>query len=265
MEYDYFGSWSNVTGPVAPLTGGIFNINMTRSILHDYIAITNSNPKKLILGIPYFGARWETTDSSEGSNVVRFIDSPRYRDAIPLSLNKENIWSEQYQNPWYRWQNTDTTWEQVWFDNDSSLSAKYDLALNNNLKGIGIWALNYDGELPELWDLMDRKLNDTTSAVDEKILPAEIKLYQNYPNPFNPITVIEFTIPPENIGMQNAVETGYIPSLRLQIYDILGREIVTLVNKNNAAPGNYKIIFDTNSVNGELSSGVYFYRLSVNS
>ena len=260
MEYDYFGKWSNITGPVSPLTGGVFNVNVTHSILQDYGEITNSNPKKLILGMPYFGARWETIDSTEGSKVVRFIDSPRYRDAKPLSEIKENIWSAQYQNPWYRWQNTGTTWEQVWYDNDSSLSAKYDLALDNNLKGIGIWALNYDGDLPELWDLMDRKLNDTATVVEEEVLPAKIKLFQNYPNPFNPTTVIEYSITAGNIGMQN-VETEYIPSLRLQIYDILGRKIAVLVNKKSVKPGNYKIIFNA----ANLPSGIYFYQLSVSS
>ncbi len=74
------------------------------------------------------------------------------------------------------------------------------------------------------------------------------RLLQNYPNPFNPSTVIEYSIP---------AETGYIPSVHLKIYDVLGREVATLVNKRQN-PGNYKINFDAEN----FSSGIYFYQLS---
>ncbi|MBI1939656.1 MAG: S8 family peptidase [Ignavibacteriales bacterium] len=97
--------------------------------------------------------------------------------------------------------------------------------------------------------------NETTQ------LPNEFVLKQNYPNPFNPATTIEYVIP--------GVETGYIPSLQqvtLKIYDILGREIATLVNEQQL-PGKHSVEFRTQPArqggNAELSSGIYFYRLSV--
>ena len=79
---------------------------------------------------------------------------------------------------------------------------------------------------------------------------SEFRLQQNYPNPFNPSTKIKFTIP--------SVETGYIPSLQatLKVYDVLGREIITLVNEEKPA-GNYELEFDGTA----LPSGVYFYQL----
>lgn len=77
-------------------------------------------------------------------------------------------------------------------------------------------------------------------------IPDEYELYQNYPNPFNPTTTISFTIP---VGAQHAAH--------LQVFDILGREITTLVNEN-LQPGNYTVSFDA----GNLSSGVYFYKLN---
>ncbi|MFH1198322.1 MAG: T9SS type A sorting domain-containing protein, partial [bacterium] len=79
----------------------------------------------------------------------------------------------------------------------------------------------------------------------------DFQLSQNYPNPFNPTTKIKYTIP--------AVETGYIPSLRnvtLKVYDVLGREITTLVNEYKS-PGTYEIEF----YGSKLPSGVYFYQL----
>lgn len=85
-----------------------------------------------------------------------------------------------------------------------------------------------------------------TSADDETQggIPDEFKLYQNYPNPFNPITNISFSIP----------SAAFIT---LKVYDILGDEVVTLINSERPA-GEYRITFDAST----LTSGVYLYRLS---
>jgi 5-hydroxyisourate hydrolase-like protein (transthyretin family) len=83
-------------------------------------------------------------------------------------------------------------------------------------------------------------------------VPNEFKLYQNYPNPFNPVTKIKFEIP------SNGFPIGAFGNDRvvLKIYDILGREIQTLVNES-LQPGSYEVTFDGSS----LSSGIYFYQL----
>ncbi len=93
---------------------------------------------------------------------------------------------------------------------------------------------------------------DTTlvSVADENIgLAVDFSLYQNYPNPFNPSTVISYSIP----------EAGEVS---LKVFDVLGKEITTLVNAEMIA-GSYTVNFNTNSVNNGkgLSSGVYFYTL----
>ncbi len=82
--------------------------------------------------------------------------------------------------------------------------------------------------------------------------PSSFALYQNYPNPFNPTTIIQYSIP-----KLNGVETRYSTSLR--VYNILGEEVATLVNKYQA-PGNYEVNFDAS----DLPSGIYFYRIVVN-
>lgn len=79
-------------------------------------------------------------------------------------------------------------------------------------------------------------------------LPEKFVLYQNYPNPFNPSTTIKYSIP--HVG------TGHAPSVRLIVYDILGREVATLVNEKQK-PGNYEIVFDASN----LPSGIYFYSM----
>jgi 1,4-alpha-glucan branching enzyme len=95
-----------------------------------------------------------------------------------------------------------------------------------------------------------------TKIKDNDGLPAEFTLFQNYPNPFNPTTTIKFNIP--NVVIRPSLAGKHGMSLRttLKIYDILGKEITTLINENKS-PGYYEVIFDARN----LSSGVYFYRL----
>jgi len=95
------------------------------------------------------------------------------------------------------------------------------------------------------------------SNFDDNILPVEeeknlivdeFKLFQNYPNPFNPTTKIRFTIP--------NVETGHAPSVQLKVYDVLGKEVATLVNEEKPAG-----IYEVELYATDLSSGIYYYKL----
>jgi len=115
-----------------------------------------------------------------------------------------------------------------------------------------IYSINFDG-------LAILQNNLPTEVENEEESDIQFELFQNYPNPFNPSTTIRYSIP--------AVETGHpanagqvVPSVRLVVYDILGREVETLVNQKQK-PGNYEVNFDGSS----LTSGLYFYKLSVGS
>jgi len=93
---------------------------------------------------------------------------------------------------------------------------------------------------------------DTTIAVNvqkQYEIPIDFTLHQNYPNPFNPETVIRYSIPLSGNLNSNLVQ--------LKVFDILGQEVKTLLNKKQA-PGNYEITFNAS----ELQSGIYFYQLS---
>ncbi|BDQ04476.1 MAG: hypothetical protein KatS3mg036_1133 [Ignavibacterium sp.] len=91
-------------------------------------------------------------------------------------------------------------------------------------------------------DVNDEKENDVTQ-------PTEFVLEQNYPNPFNPVTKIRFVIPNEVRNLTT-----------LKIYDLLGKEVATLVNEEKQA-GLYEVDFDGSN----LTSGVYFYQLQTGS
>ncbi len=84
-----------------------------------------------------------------------------------------------------------------------------------------------------------------TAASKEEIVPGKFALMQNYPNPFNPSTVITYALPKQ-------------AGVTLAVYDMLGRNVATLVNEEQHA-GNYSVTFSHDGRG--ISSGVYFYQL----
>ncbi len=95
---------------------------------------------------------------------------------------------------------------------------------------------------------------DTTINGLQKLsnyVPGEFSLSQNYPNPFNPATKIKFSIP-----LSRGVSEGRGMLVRLIVYDILGREVASLVNER-LSPGSYEVEWD----GSDYPSGVYFYKL----
>lgn len=93
-------------------------------------------------------------------------------------------------------------------------------------------------------DLFAVKLSKTSYVQTELTLPSDYELSQNYPNPFNPNTVIRYQLPTSS-------------HTTLKVYDVLGTEIVKLVDEEKPA-GIYEVDF-----NGEsLNSGIYFYTLT---
>jgi len=93
----------------------------------------------------------------------------------------------------------------------------------------------------------------------ELIQPTEFRLEQNYPNPFNPVTKIRFVIPNEVRNLKDfssQVSRNDNALVTLKVYDVLGKEVATLVNEEKPA-GSYEVDFNASN----LSSGVYFYQL----
>ena len=107
-------------------------------------------------------------------------------------------------------------------------------------------ATNVTGTSP--WSEIFEFTTGTTNISGNNEIPKEFKLYENYPNPFNPSTKIKFDIP----------KSSYV---KLIVYDVLGREIKTLVNEKLNA-GMYEVDWPAPSGDGSsYPSGVYFYKL----
>lgn len=111
----------------------------------------------------------------------------------------------------------------------------------------GPWILRVDDQASSDTGRVNRYclniIYNSVLAVNNQELPLRFELGQNYPNPFNPVTRIKFSVPKQSL-------------VTIQIYDVLGREVKTLVNDIKPA-GNYEIDFN----GSQYASGIYFYRM----
>jgi hypothetical protein len=149
-----------------------------------------------------------------------------------------------------RFAQIDKEWEMVGFvpGHGTTTETQHYLFTDNDVKPgkyqYKLKQIDYDGTF------------EYSQIVEVKIpFSNKFSLSQNYPNPFNPVTKMKYTIPQTVNPLQVGARGGLVT---LKVYDIIGNEVVTLVNEEKPA-GEYEVEF-----NGiTLPSGIYFYQLKV--
>jgi hypothetical protein len=120
----------------------------------------------------------------------------------------------------------------------------------------------YDA-LPNIPFIMKQEILDLVTGVDDETpVVDKFILEQNYPNPFNPSTTIRYSIP--SVIASGAKQSQLVT---LTVYDLLGREVATIVNEEKPA-GNYEVEFNSSGHSGQvrnLPSGIYFYKIQAGS
>jgi spore germination protein YaaH len=159
MGYDYYGKNSMIAGPSAPLFSGKLWQPGNISLSVNYYLGIGINPLKLLLGVPYFGKLWSTQSSYVPSSAKNFISAITYRNTRKyfqgkypaaydtVSFSKAFVFDDG------------AGWNQLWTDDEVTLSFKYDYVKKNGIAGIAIWALGYDNGYTELWKLLKDKFS----------------------------------------------------------------------------------------------------------
>jgi len=263
---------------ISDITGG--NVKLRLYYLTSLASSFSGNPTI----IHYNGSNWEIlpTEAPVTVGLLTYVETTNYYssfspvsvgdDASPLPVELVSFTGELVDNA------VELNWETATETNNYGfeIQKSEDRSQNSEWETIGFVQGNGTTNSPKYYEFTDSELpnaeevsyrlkqidNDGTFAYSKIVtldlttitdVDDEIKhtfsLEQNYPNPFNPNTTINFTIP-SNVKSETS-------NTMLIVYDILGREVATLVNQQ-MQPGNHEVSFNADN----FSSGMYFYKLT---
>ena len=246
MCYDYSGPWGQTAGHQSPLysrTDLGYSLSVSRSM--EYLLETRTLAlDKIVLGIPFYGRQFNASKlfgSSSGGDALRY--------SVILGEIAGETWTEEWDDkakaPYLL--NADKT-KLITYDNEESVRAKCEFALENDLAGVGIWALGYDYNESEqtlvdvIGDVMATETfveNDVSDST-----PRALVLAGNFPNPFNPSTAINYSLEsPAHV--------------RLEVFTVAGQRIAVLEDDLKSS-GSHRVAWNA----GSMPSGIYLYRIS---
>lgn len=156
MAYDYRRAESTRAGPVAPLSGGENEHSIEKSVQ----SLAGRVPfDKVILAIPFYGYEWQTLNRDhKGYTVANSGALATYGRVQDLIKNKDDVsirWDDKAQSPWLIY-NQSGAIKQIYYEDNRSLAEKIEFVNNQKLGGLGIWALGYEGDYQEPWQVIER-------------------------------------------------------------------------------------------------------------
>lgn len=162
MAYDYHRRGSAQAGPVAPIfsSNGIWSEDIN-SHLKDFLSLAPA--EKFILGIPFYGYGWQTTDKSATANTYPESGFTATIDTVREILENKKVngavehWNDQALAPYLSYTENEETYI-VYYENPRSIAYKLDLVRELGLSGIAIWAIGYESGERALWDVIDQKI-----------------------------------------------------------------------------------------------------------
>lgn len=254
-------SWDS-TGLYLPQSGTEAGLNNSMNCYEDRIWFGTNNSR--IYYSSNFGTNWSAQSTSPEINIYTIRSNPGY--SLTLAGGSTLLRSSNFGISWvsnssmgsgnfgglacvftYWWYVRSDNKIYMSSNNGSSWVVQYtapagnytNIYLSNNFN-IFMYAVRTNGGISKYYIMVGIK--QISSEV-----PEEFKLYPNYPNPFNPETIIKFKIKDSRFTT-------------LKVYDILGKEIESLVNEQ-LNPGTYEVNWNA----AEFSSGIYYYRLTAGS
>jgi spore germination protein YaaH len=185
MGYDYhIGKPSQ--GAVAPLRSVENSLSLSTTVT--YYLEKGIQPEKTILALPYYGSLWTGELGQNGNSVYNkstYDKALTYSEIKNKYIDNKDVKINAFRDDksmtnYYSLRFDDNTTQEIWFDDDFTLGKKYDFAVSNKLKGVGIWALGYDNGYTDLWDVIEDKF-----STDKKIIKNPIMHSEGYPIRFS--------------------------------------------------------------------------------
>lgn len=190
MAYDFAVAGSDNAIPTAPLYGyqkGKYWYDIATAV-KDFLTLMPAN--KLILGVPYYGYNYLVYNPEVKAETRPYYSWRGQPTAQTYALASNNIkpnmegidsyktgWDPDGKVGWVAYHVTQTdTWRMIFLDDSRSLGLKYDFAKQQNLAGIGMWALGFDEGKTELWNLLREKFGAklADNRVSQKIINANV-------------------------------------------------------------------------------------------
>jgi len=180
MAYDMgFGNLPGQAAPNAPLNGWTYNDTTS---VRQYLL--KAPASKVILGVPYYGYKYSTTSNQPYATTSGGAMADTYAgiaDDFSCALQLNRQWDVTASSPWASWWSPGSndpcganhnSWRELYYDNA------------NNLQGTGMWALGYDGSLPDLWQALVAKLRASWAATfDTSAVPQSwaVNMMRSFP------------------------------------------------------------------------------------
>jgi len=154
MGYDYHIQTSSFVGPVAPIAADEDEPSLTKTIESMKGRI---EPHKVILAVPLYGYEWQTYTKAADSRTIpqtgALATYKRVRELISVRDDLSISYDDLSQSPRIVYVQNGLI-KQIYYDDEKSLMKKYELIAKHNLGGMGLWALGYEGDFIEPWNLI---------------------------------------------------------------------------------------------------------------
>lgn len=146
MAYDFHRPSSTNAGPVAPLNAPVGQ----RSIMEMVEKVNNINldASKIVMAYPLYGYEWKTKTADYGAETehkwYQVASIKRVKEVI-AEKNLTEQWNEEAASPWVTYEENGQIY-QIYYENEKSLKIKMEVVVQNKFKGVGFWALGYEGD-----------------------------------------------------------------------------------------------------------------------
>lgn len=160
MGYDYHRVESTSAGPVGPLYEEENILSIDDSVKSLYGRVDHN---KIILAIPFYGYEWQTTSRGYKSKTLPGTGAvATYERVQNLITNRDDVilhWNEKTLSPWLVYTQSGAI-KQVYYEDKKSIGKKMEYVKENKIGGVGIWAIGYEGENYDLWDVIESGLEN---------------------------------------------------------------------------------------------------------